>query len=101
MLNFDHTVVLANGGGAGVIKVSYKFAGSERTLSALRAHDDVRHLNILAGVDLPLGGTGRPDAVGWVFLPFIFLFYSICIYFVCIMNLNIWARQKFVRVNDW
>ncbi|CAA3025376.1 aspartic ase 2 isoform X1 [Olea europaea subsp. europaea] len=64
VLNFDHTVVLANGGGAGVIKVSYKFAGSERTLSALRAHDDVRHLNILAGVDLPLGGTGRPDAVG-------------------------------------
>ncbi|KAL2470165.1 Eukaryotic aspartyl protease family protein [Abeliophyllum distichum] len=61
----DYRVVLANGGGgAGVIKVSYKFAGSERTLGALRAHDDLRHLNILAGVDLPLGGTGRPDAVG-------------------------------------
>ncbi|XP_022855321.1 aspartic proteinase-like protein 2 isoform X2 [Olea europaea var. sylvestris] len=63
LLNLDYTVVLVNGSGAGVFKVSYKFAGSERTLSALRAHD-VRHLNILAGVDLPLGGTGRPDAVG-------------------------------------
>lgn len=67
LLNLDYTVVLVNGSGAGVFKVSYKFAGSERTLSALRAHD-VRHLNILAGVDLPLGGTGRPDAVGWDFL---------------------------------
>ncbi|CAI9776397.1 unnamed protein product [Fraxinus pennsylvanica] len=64
LLNFDHTLVLANGGGAGVIKVSYKFADSERTLSALRAHDDIRHLNVVAGVDLPLGGIGRPDAVG-------------------------------------
>ncbi|KAG8375956.1 hypothetical protein BUALT_Bualt09G0013100 [Buddleja alternifolia] len=52
------------GGVMGVIKVNYKFAGSDPTLSALRAHDDVRHLAILAGVDLPLGGTGRPDAVG-------------------------------------
>ncbi|EYU32742.1 hypothetical protein ABFS82_14G041400 [Erythranthe guttata] len=50
--------------GAGVIKVNYKFAGADPTLSALRAHDDVRHLSISAGVDLPLGGTGRPDAVG-------------------------------------
>ncbi|KAL6580803.1 hypothetical protein OROMI_006726 [Orobanche minor] len=50
--------------GAGVIKVNYKFAGSAPTLSALRAHDDVRHLAIFAGVDLPLGGTGRPDTVG-------------------------------------
>lgn len=48
----------------GVIKVNYKFAGSDASLSALRAHDDVRHLAILAGVDLPLGGTGRPDASG-------------------------------------
>ena len=32
----------------------------------LKAHDDIRHLQILAaGVDLPLGGTGRPDAVGY------------------------------------
>ncbi|XP_042008635.1 aspartic proteinase 36-like [Salvia splendens] len=52
------------GSGAGVIKVNYKFAGSDASLSALRAHDDIRHLSILAGVDLPLGGTGRPDASG-------------------------------------
>ncbi|XP_051118251.1 aspartic proteinase 36 isoform X2 [Andrographis paniculata] len=47
-----------------VIRVNYKFDGSGPTLSALRAHDAVRHLSIFAGVDLPLGGTGRPDAVG-------------------------------------
>lgn len=50
--------------GYGVIKVNYKFAGSDPTLSALRAHDVDRHLAILSGVDLPLGGTGRPDSVG-------------------------------------
>ncbi|KAL0432983.1 UNVERIFIED_CONTAM: Aspartic proteinase-like protein 2 [Sesamum latifolium] len=50
-------------GGAGVIKVNYKFAGSDATLSALRAHDDVRHLAILAGVDLPSGH--RPPRRGW------------------------------------
>ncbi|XP_059653294.1 aspartic proteinase 36 isoform X2 [Cornus florida] len=48
----------------GVINVNYKFAGVERSLSALTAHDSLRHLRMLAGVDLPLGGTGRPDAVG-------------------------------------
>ncbi|EPS70117.1 hypothetical protein M569_04638, partial [Genlisea aurea] len=51
-------------GATGVIKVNYKFAGSDPTLSALREHDDVRHLSILSGVDIPLGGTGRPEAVG-------------------------------------
>ncbi|XP_019166187.1 PREDICTED: aspartic proteinase-like protein 2 [Ipomoea nil] len=53
-----------SGGGEGVIRVNYKFSGSERTLAALSAHDDMRHLRILAGVDLPIGGTGRPDSVG-------------------------------------
>ncbi|KAK2996318.1 hypothetical protein RJ639_026435 [Escallonia herrerae] len=53
------------GGGGGVITVNYKFAGKERSLSALKAHDTLRHLRILAaGVDLPLGGTGRPNSVG-------------------------------------
>ncbi|KAM7461562.1 hypothetical protein LguiA_029683 [Lonicera macranthoides] len=52
-------------GFGGVINVNYKFAGMERSLSALKAHDTLRHLRILAaGVDLPLGGTGRPDSVG-------------------------------------
>ncbi|XP_052206574.1 aspartic proteinase 36 [Diospyros lotus] len=50
--------------GGGVFDVRYKFPGSNRSLSALREHDALRHLQMLAGVDLPLGGTGRPDAVG-------------------------------------
>lgn len=80
LLNFLTLNRASENGGAGVIKVNYKFAGSDPTLSALRAHDDVRHLAILAGVDLPLGGTGRPDAVGcaviflFVFRFFVFLF---------------------------
>ncbi|CAN4106003.1 unnamed protein product [Withania somnifera] len=51
----------------GVIKVNYKFVGSERNLQALKAHDEMRHLRILAGIDLPIGGTGRPDSVGLYF----------------------------------
>ncbi|KAI7742924.1 hypothetical protein M8C21_008729 [Ambrosia artemisiifolia] len=48
-----------------VFGVSSKFSGKERSLSLFKAHDNLRHLQILAsGVDLPLGGTGRPDAVG-------------------------------------
>lgn len=57
-----------SGGGEGVIRVNYKFKGSERTLTALSAHDDMRHLRILAGVDLPIGGTGRPDSVGYLLI---------------------------------
>lgn len=57
-------VAASGGGGGGVFSVSYKFAGMERSLSALKAHDNLRHLTMLAGVDLPLGGTGRPDTVG-------------------------------------
>ncbi|XP_042059186.1 aspartic proteinase 36-like [Salvia splendens] len=66
LLNFLslNPVAGIGGGAAGVIKVNYKFAGSDASLSALRAHDDIRHLSILAGVDLPLGGTGRPDSAG-------------------------------------
>ncbi|KAF4346372.1 hypothetical protein G4B88_010067 [Cannabis sativa] len=47
-----------------VFSVKYKYAGQEPSLTALKAHDDRRQLRILAGVDLPLGGSGRPDAVG-------------------------------------
>ncbi|CAI9117261.1 OLC1v1018615C2 [Oldenlandia corymbosa var. corymbosa] len=50
--------------GGGVFEVSSKFGGRNRSLDALKAHDSIRHLQILAGVDLPIGGTGRPDAVG-------------------------------------
>lgn len=48
----------------GVLSVKYKYAGQERSLTQLKAHDSRRQLRILAGVDLPLGGSGRPDAVG-------------------------------------
>ncbi|KAJ7957322.1 Aspartic proteinase-like protein 2 [Quillaja saponaria] len=48
----------------GVFSVKYKYAGQKRSLSALKAHDSRRQLQFLAGVDLPLGGSGRPDAVG-------------------------------------
>ncbi|KAK9932786.1 hypothetical protein M0R45_020008 [Rubus argutus] len=47
-----------------VLSVKYKYAGRDRTLSALKAHDTKRTLRFLAGVDIPLGGSGRPDAVG-------------------------------------
>ncbi|KAL3506606.1 hypothetical protein ACH5RR_031988 [Cinchona calisaya] len=59
-LNFSSRRV--NGGG--VFKVDSKFAGLGKSLSAFREHDSLRHLQLSAGVDLPIGGTGRPDAVG-------------------------------------
>ncbi|KAA8531368.1 hypothetical protein F0562_006077 [Nyssa sinensis] len=59
--NTTTTFVSATGG---VFSVNYKFAGMERSLSVLKAHDNLRNLRMLAGVDIPLGGTGRPDAVG-------------------------------------
>lgn len=54
----------------GVLNVKYKYAGRERSLTQLKAHDSRRQLRILAGVDLPLGGSGRPDAVGFAFHSF-------------------------------
>lgn len=67
--------------GGGVFRVDYKFAGMEKSLSALRAHDSIRHLQIIAGVDLPIGGTGRPDAVGLGHSTFYFLFYFVFHFF--------------------
>ncbi|XP_050235955.1 aspartic proteinase 36 [Mercurialis annua] len=49
---------------SGVFSVKYRFAGQQQSLSDLKAHDDRRQLRILAGVDLPLGGSGRADALG-------------------------------------
>ncbi|XP_068333524.1 aspartic proteinase 36-like [Pyrus communis] len=46
------------------LSVKYKYAGREPSLSALKAHDIQRTLRFLAGVDLPLGGSGRPDVLG-------------------------------------
>ncbi|KAI4369782.1 hypothetical protein MLD38_018187 [Melastoma candidum] len=48
----------------GVLSLKYRYAGQEMSLSAFKAHDIQRQQHLLAGVDLPLGGTGRPDAVG-------------------------------------
>lgn len=51
-----------------VFSVNSKFSKKDRSLSVLKAHDSLRHLQMLAsGVDLPLGGTSRPDAVGYVY----------------------------------
>ncbi|RDY03359.1 Aspartic proteinase-like protein 2 [Mucuna pruriens] len=50
------------GANHGVFNVKCKY--QDRSLSALKAHDYRRQLSLLAGVDLPLGGSGRPDAVG-------------------------------------
>ncbi|KAJ4832092.1 hypothetical protein Tsubulata_049431 [Turnera subulata] len=47
-----------------VFSVKYKYAGRQHSLSDLKAHDDQRQLRILAGVDLPLGGSSRPDGLG-------------------------------------
>ncbi|KAI7727988.1 hypothetical protein M8C21_006055 [Ambrosia artemisiifolia] len=51
-----------------VFNVRSKFSSNERTISALIAHDSYRHLyykHVMAtGVDVAIGGTGRPDSVG-------------------------------------
>ncbi|KAF3493206.1 hypothetical protein DY000_02058184 [Brassica cretica] len=48
----------------GVFNVKYRYPRLQGSLSALKEHDDKRQLTILAGIDLPLGGTGRPDILG-------------------------------------
>ncbi|KAE9595225.1 putative nepenthesin [Lupinus albus] len=48
----------------GVFSVKYKYSAQDRSLSVLKAHDYRRQLSLLTGVDLPLGGSGRPDSVG-------------------------------------
>ncbi|KAG8639915.1 hypothetical protein MANES_13G004700v8 [Manihot esculenta] len=50
-----------------IFKVQHKFAGRERTLAALKAHDAHRHRRILSAVDLPLGGNGSPTVAGLYF----------------------------------
>ncbi|PIA29882.1 hypothetical protein AQUCO_05800157v1 [Aquilegia coerulea] len=74
--------VIANNGGGKVFHVKHKFAGKERSLSAFKAHDILRHQRILPStspssssppssasstVDLPLGGTGSPVGTGLYF----------------------------------
>uniref|UniRef100_A0A2P2KCC7 Aspartic proteinase Asp1 n=1 Tax=Rhizophora mucronata TaxID=61149 RepID=A0A2P2KCC7_RHIMU len=50
-----------------VFDVRHKFAGRECSLSALKAHDALRHRRILSAVDLPLGGNGHPADAGLYF----------------------------------
>jgi hypothetical protein len=50
----------------GVFNVKYRYPRLQGSLTALKEHDDRRQLTILAGIDLPLGGTGRPDIPGSV-----------------------------------
>lgn len=57
-------LICSVGANHGVFSVKCKYAGQDRSLSVLKAHDYRRQLSLLAGVDLPLGGSGRPDAVG-------------------------------------
>lgn len=60
-----------------IISVNSKFSAGggggggsvDNSLPALKSHDSLRHLHILAaGVDLPIGGIGRADTVGLAFL---------------------------------
>ncbi|KAF5745877.1 putative Aspartic proteinase Asp1 precursor [Tripterygium wilfordii] len=50
-----------------VFKVQNKFAGRERSLSALKAHDCRRHGRLLSAADLQLGGSGHPAEAGLYF----------------------------------
>lgn len=60
---------ISSASAAAILDVKYKFAVRERPLTDLKAYDDHRVLRLLAGgVDLPLGGSGRPDNVGSVLL---------------------------------
>ncbi|GMH11409.1 hypothetical protein Nepgr_013250 [Nepenthes gracilis] len=53
--------------GNAVFRVQHKFRGSEKSLSALRAHDAYRHGRLLERIDLPLGGNGNPSDSGLYF----------------------------------
>ncbi|KAJ8422496.1 hypothetical protein Cgig2_003506 [Carnegiea gigantea] len=46
-----------------ILSLKFRYAGTNRSLNFLKAHDTNR-LQMLSTVDLPLGGTGRPDSSG-------------------------------------
>jgi hypothetical protein len=74
----------------GVLNVKYKYAGRERSLTQLKTHDIRRQLRILAGVDLPLGGSGRPDAVGFAFHSFFFFCFLILLVVSISISVQYW-----------
>ncbi|KAL5703186.1 hypothetical protein ACHQM5_028310 [Ranunculus cassubicifolius] len=59
-------IVFGNGNGK-VFHVHHKFAGKERSLSAFKQHDNLRHGRNLANVDFPLGGSGSAVGAGLYF----------------------------------
>lgn len=61
---FLTALVVSVSSNPGVFNVKYRYPRLQGSLSALKEHDDQRQLTILAGIDLPLGGTGRPDIPG-------------------------------------
>ncbi|KAJ0079347.1 hypothetical protein Patl1_24032 [Pistacia atlantica] len=67
-------VLLVACGGVGVsgnyvfkVENKFKLGGKERSFSALKEHDSLRHGRVLAAVDVPLGGNGHPSATGLYF----------------------------------
>lgn len=64
-LGFDWNLMIVSANM--VFEVTHKFAGRERTLGALKAHDDRRRGRILSALDLPLGGSGHPSESGLYF----------------------------------
>ncbi|GMH22955.1 hypothetical protein Nepgr_024798 [Nepenthes gracilis] len=55
----NNTTVSANA----IFSLKYRYAGTNRSLNSLKAHDTNR-LKMLSNVALPIGGTGRPDSFG-------------------------------------
>ncbi|XP_019104419.1 aspartic proteinase 36 isoform X2 [Beta vulgaris subsp. vulgaris] len=53
--------------GNAFFKVEHKYKGTKRTLKELRAHDVRRHGRMLAAIDLPMGGNGKPSDAGLYF----------------------------------
>lgn len=83
-------VLLVACGGVGVsgnyvlnVESKFKLGGKERSLSALKKHDSLRHGRFLASVDLPLGGNGHPSETGYIFVLCLdYHFVCVCL-FVC------------------
>ncbi|KAL4304001.1 hypothetical protein GQ457_10G015340 [Hibiscus cannabinus] len=72
-------VMMVNGFGCSfgnvvTLDVKHMFAGQERMLSAMKAHDMRRHARLLSTVDIdiPLGGDGHATGAGYVSSSFLF-----------------------------
>lgn len=65
VLVLKNNMCYGRGGGGKVFHVHHKF--KERSLTAFKAHDSLRHRRILANIDFPLGGTSSPVGAGLYF----------------------------------